>query len=229
MKLETIAKVEVCVFCSQTICFKGILCRSENFSVFLGSYENHIQKILILRILELVTREVCIFLKTQASFYYNLLFGYVFKQTFQITQVGISQKVIGVIMRKFRHIILCEDKDIGRFSYLNSFNFKLRSDFNLSQEDIEAISIEIISKISNNIILNTLYHPPRGNLKQYQTHFNFNLTSLSLKITLFFKKRNLNIAQVNKNIIKTFSRKYSLINLSPPKSLSKKFALFELQ
>ena len=48
---------------------------------------------LILRILELFTREVCKFLKKWAHFYYILLFLNICKQTFQISHVRISQKL----------------------------------------------------------------------------------------------------------------------------------------
>ena len=53
------------------------------------------------------------------------MFLYVCKQTFLISWVRISQNLNSVIMRKLRHIFLCEDEDIDRFSYLHSctFNF----------------------------------------------------------------------------------------------------------
>ena len=40
---------------------------------------------------------------------------FLYKQTFHISQVLISPKVNGYIMRTLRHIILCEDEDIDRF------------------------------------------------------------------------------------------------------------------
>ena len=44
---------------------------------------------------------------------------YVCKQTFYISRTRITQKVNAVIMRNLRQIILCEDKDICRFSDLH--------------------------------------------------------------------------------------------------------------
>ena len=47
----------------------------------------------MLRILELFTHEVGIFLKKQATFYHILLFQYVCKQTFHISPVRLSRKL----------------------------------------------------------------------------------------------------------------------------------------
>ena len=50
---------------------------------------------------------------------------YVWKQTFHISWVCITQKVNVVIIRILRYIILCEDKDICRFSDLHKCTFTL--------------------------------------------------------------------------------------------------------
>ena len=53
---------------------------------------------LILRILELLAREVCKFLKKQANFYLILLFLNACKQTFHTSHVRISQDLKVVLM-----------------------------------------------------------------------------------------------------------------------------------
>ena len=68
---------------------------------------------LILRILELFSREVCKFLKKLANFQHILLFLYVCKQTFHMTHMSISQNVKGVLM--FYILFSHEDEDNVRF------------------------------------------------------------------------------------------------------------------
>ena len=46
------------------------------------------------------------------------------KQTFRISQVRISQKIKGALIQNFSILFLCEDQDIGRFSYLHQCTFK---------------------------------------------------------------------------------------------------------
>ena len=55
--------------------------------------------------LKLFTHEVGVFLKKWAIFEHILLLLYIFKQTFHMSQVRISQNVTGVIMRNLRCII----------------------------------------------------------------------------------------------------------------------------
>ena len=58
-----------------------------------------------LRILELFTREVYIFLKKKATISNIVLSLYFCKQAFHKSQVRMSQKLNSVIMRNLRHII----------------------------------------------------------------------------------------------------------------------------
>ena len=52
-----------------------------------------------------------------------------------------------------------------------NLNFKLREDLSINCDAIQSLSIEISSTKSKNIILNTIYRPPNGDMKQCQTHF----------------------------------------------------------
>ena len=53
-----------------------------------------------------------------------------------------------------------------------SLSFKQREDLNINYDVIQSLSIEILSTKSKNIILNTIYRPPNGDMKQSETHFN---------------------------------------------------------
>ena len=52
-----------------------------------------------------------------------------------------------------------------------NLNFKLRQDLSINCDAIQSLSIEISSTKSKNIILNTIYRPPNGDMKQCETHF----------------------------------------------------------
>ena len=52
-----------------------------------------------------------------------------------------------------------------------NLNFKLREDLSINCDEIQSLSIEISSTKSKNIILNFIYRPPNGDMKQCQTHF----------------------------------------------------------
>ena len=52
-----------------------------------------------------------------------------------------------------------------------TLSFKLRKDLSINCDAIQSLSIEISSTISKNIILNTIYRPPNGDIKQCETYF----------------------------------------------------------
>ena len=52
-----------------------------------------------------------------------------------------------------------------------SVSFKLRDSLSINFDNIHFLSIEISNIKSKNIILNTIYRPPNGNIKQFKTHF----------------------------------------------------------
>ena len=52
-----------------------------------------------------------------------------------------------------------------------SLSFKLREDLSINCDAIQPLSIEISSTKSKNIILNTIYRPPNGDMKQCAIHF----------------------------------------------------------
>ena len=52
-----------------------------------------------------------------------------------------------------------------------NLNFKLREDLSINCDAIQSLSIEISSTKSKNIILNTIYRPPNGDMKQCETYF----------------------------------------------------------
>ena len=52
-----------------------------------------------------------------------------------------------------------------------NLNFKLREDLSINCDAIQSLSIEISNTKSKYIILNTIYRPPNGDMKQSETHF----------------------------------------------------------
>ena len=52
-----------------------------------------------------------------------------------------------------------------------NLSFKLREDLSINCDAIQSLSIEISSTKSKNIILNTIYRPPNGDMKQCETYF----------------------------------------------------------
>ena len=53
-----------------------------------------------------------------------------------------------------------------------NLSFKLRENLSINCDAIQSLSIEISSTKSKNIILNTIYWPPNGDMKQCETYFN---------------------------------------------------------
>ena len=54
---------------------------------------------------------------------------------------------------------------------LENLSFKLREDLSINCDAIESFSIEISSTKPKNVIPNTIYRPPDGDMKQCETHF----------------------------------------------------------
>ena len=52
-----------------------------------------------------------------------------------------------------------------------NLSFKLREDLSINCDAIQSLYIEISSTKSENIILNSIYRPPNGDVKQFETHF----------------------------------------------------------
>ena len=63
--------------------------------------------------------------------------------------------------RKGGEVCVFEHENLG---------FKLREDLTISCDAIQSLSIEISSTKSKNIILNTIYRPPNGDMKQCETY-----------------------------------------------------------
>ena len=83
----------------------------------------------------------------------------------------------------------------------NSINFKPRADLNVNNSDCESLNIEIINKATKNIIVNTMYRQPAGDLKAFKNHLstffaNVNKTSKhvyiagDLNMNLFYYSEN---------------------------------------
>ena len=51
----------------------------------------------------------------------------------------------------------------------NKFNFQLLNNLNKSNDDIETLSIEILNKITKNIIISGIYRPPNGNSSVFKS------------------------------------------------------------
>ena len=52
-----------------------------------------------------------------------------------------------------------------------NLNFKLREDLRMNCDAVQSLSIEMSSTKSKNIILNTIYRSPNGDMNQLETHF----------------------------------------------------------
>ena len=63
----------------------------------------------------------------------------------------------------------CKGGDVCVFIHEN-LSLKLREDPRINCEAIQSLSIEISSSKSKNIVLNTIYRPPNGDMKQCQTY-----------------------------------------------------------
>ena len=85
-----------------------------------------------------------------------------------------------------------------------NLSFKLREDLSINCDAIHSLSIEISSTKSKNIILNTIYRPRNGDMKQCETHFKdiFLKTGKNLKNILLAGDLNINFLDfgTNKNV-----------------------------
>ena len=53
-----------------------------------------------------------------------------------------------------------------------SLNFKSQRDLDINTKNIESLSKELISKNSKNTVLPTIYRPPDGDFKAFNTFLN---------------------------------------------------------
>ena len=89
------------------------------------------------------------------------------------------------------------------FSVHENLSFKLREDLSINCDGIQSLSIEISSTKSKNI-LNTIYRPPNGDMKQCETHFKdlFSKNGKNLKNIVLAEDFNINFLdfETNKNV-----------------------------
>ena len=52
-----------------------------------------------------------------------------------------------------------------------NLSFKLKEDMSINCDAIQSLSIELSSTKSKNMILNTIYRSPNGDMKQFETYF----------------------------------------------------------
>ena len=85
-----------------------------------------------------------------------------------------------------------------------NLNFKLREDLSINCDAIQSLSIKISSTKSKNIILNTIYRPPNGDMKQCETYFKdvFSKNGKNLKNIVLAGDFNINFLdfETNKNV-----------------------------
>ena len=80
-------------------------------------------------------------------------------------------------------------------------NFKSRRDLDINTKNVESLSIELISQNSRNNVLSTIYRPPDGDFKAFNT-FLKNIYSISQESNKLFYATvdfNLNVLDYNKN------------------------------
>ena len=91
--------------------------------------------------------------------------------------------------------------NIGVLLINDSLNFKYRKELDINKKNVESLSIEFISKNSKNTVLSTIYRPPDGDFKAFNT-FLKDIYSISLKSNKLFYATgdfNLNVLDYNKN------------------------------
>ena len=85
-----------------------------------------------------------------------------------------------------------------------NFSFQLREDLSINCDVIQSLYIEISSTKSKNIILNTIYRPPNGDMKQCETYFKdvFSKNGKNLKNIVLAGDFNINFLdfETNKNV-----------------------------
>ena len=83
----------------------------------------------------------------------------------------------------------------------DSVNFKSWRELDIDTKNVESLSIELISKNSKNTVLSTIYRPPDGDFKAFNT-FLKDVYSISLKSNKLFYVAgdfNHNVLDYNKN------------------------------
>jgi hypothetical protein len=67
----------------------------------------------------------------------------------------------------------------------DNLNFKLRPDLNFNEGIIESLFVEIITTVGKNIVVGTIYRPPKGKFEIFETNLRKILTKIdkSKKIT----------------------------------------------
>ena len=83
----------------------------------------------------------------------------------------------------------------------DSLKFKSRRELDINKKNVESLSIELISKNSNNTVLSTIYRAPEGDFKAFNT-FLKDVYSISLKSNKLFYVTgdfNLNVLDYSKN------------------------------
>ena len=101
-----------------------------------------------------------------------------------------------------------------------NLNFKLTEDLNINCDAIQSLSTEISSTKPKNVILNTIYRPPNGDMKQCETHFKdvFSKNGKNLKNIVLAGDFNINFLdfKTNKNVqdFLNFMFRYNMIPLT---------------
>ena len=82
-----------------------------------------------------------------------------------------------------------------------NLSFKLREDLSINCDAVQSLSIEISSTKSKNIILNTIYRPPNGDMKQCETNFKdvFSKNGKNLKYIVLAGDFNINFLDFGTN------------------------------
>ena len=101
-----------------------------------------------------------------------------------------------------------------------NLSFKLKEDLSINCDAIQSLSIEISSTKSKNIILNTIYRPPNGDIKQCETYFKdvFSKNGKNLKNIVLARDFNINFLdfEINKNVLDflNLTFRYNMIPLT---------------
>ena len=87
-----------------------------------------------------------------------------------------------------------------------NLSFKLREDLSINCDAIQSLSIEISSTKSKSIVLNTIYRPANGDMKQCETHFKdlFSKNGKNLKNIVIAGDFNINFLDFEPKTCKTF-------------------------
>ena len=85
----------------------------------------------------------------------------------------------------------------------DNLSFILREDPSINCDAIQSLSIQISSNKSKNIIFNTIYKPPNGDMKQCETHFEDIFTKNDKNLKNMILARDFNIKFLDLKQIKT--------------------------